>query len=497
MLELGLIGSCSVLTVLVFALLFRISYYRRLYQTQAQSFEQLRHDQNHFQVLLSDRDQQLYEMHTRLGEEMSRRAGAEERARQSPQMEKDLKEAKDEVTNLKSHIAELQANLDNERANSSEKLALIEEAQTKLTDTFKGLSLEALSANNQNFLHLAQSTLEKFQENAKMDLTVRQKAIGELLQPVHQALLKVDTKIGDLEKERVGAYQGLRQQVADLINTQKELRSETSNLVNALRAPTTRGQWGEMQLKRVVEMAGMVAHCDFLEQVHTHNDYGKFRPDMIINLPGGKKIIVDAKAPLSAYLEALDTNDETLRQEKLSDHARQVRSHIRALSQKAYWEQFDDCPEFVVLFLPGETFFSAALEKDPSLIEAGVKEKVILATPTTLIALLRAVSYGWRQESITENARMISELGRELYKRLGDLGGHFQRLGRHLGQAIESYNQSVGTMERRVLVTARKFQELDSSNSGIEDLPPIDHTPRLIQAHELVDDDKDSFKKIA
>lgn len=497
MLDLSLIGCCSVLTVLVFFLLFRVSYFRRLYTAQVQTVEQIRHDQNHHQVLLQDRDQQLYEIHTRLGEEMSRRAGAEERARYCTQIEAELKEAKGEVTYLKSHLAELQANLDNEKANAQEKILLLEQAQTKLSDVFKGLSMEALSANNQNFLHLAQSTLEKFQETAKIDLTVRQKAIGEMLQPVHQALLKVDHKILDLEKERVGAYQGLRQQVADLLNSQKELRLETSNLVKALRAPSVRGQWGEIQLKRVVEMAGMVSHCDFMEQVHTQNDQGKFRPDMIIHLPGGKKIIVDAKAPLSAYLEALEASDEALRQEKLTEHARQVRGHIRALSQRSYWDQFDDSPEFVVLFLPGETFFSAALEKDPSLIEAGVKEKVILATPTTLIALLRAVSYGWRQETITENARMISDLGRELYKRISDLGGHFQRLGRHLGQAIDSYNQSVGTLERRVMVTARKFQELDGSNEALEDLSPIDHTPRLIQAHELLEEEKEVKQKIA
>ncbi len=498
MLDLGLIGCCSVLTVLAFYLLFRVSYYKRLYNTQVQTLEQLRHDQTHHQIVLQDRDQQLYEMHTRLGEEMSRRAAAEERARHKELMEKELKDAKAEITHLKSHVAELQANLDHEKANSQEKLSLLEQAQAKLTDVFKGLSMEALSANNQNFLHLAQSTLEKFQESAKMDLTGRQKAIVDLLQPVQQALLKVDSKIGDLEKERVGAYQGLRQQVADLINSQKELRLETSNLVKALRAPSVRGQWGEIQLKRVVEMAGMVAHCDFLEQVHTQSDQGKFRPDMVIHLPGGKKIIVDAKAPLSAYLEALEAPDEAVRQEKLSEHARQVRSHIRALSQRAYWDQFEDSPEFVVLFLPGETFFSAALEKDPSLIEAGVKEKVILATPTTLIALLRAVSYGWRQETITENARMISELGRELYKRISDLGGHFHRLGRHLGQAIDSYNQSVGTLERRVLVTARKFQDLDHSNESLDDLSPIDHTPRLIQAHELLETEKEvAPKKIA
>ena len=330
--------------------------------------------------------------------------------------------------------------------------------------------------------------MEKFQESAKSDLTTRQKAIHEMMTPVHQALGKVDVKLLDLEKERVGAYQVLRNQVAELVNSQKELRQETSNLVKALRTPSVRGQWGEMQLKRVVEMAGMVAYCDFAEQVSVDGENGRLRPDMVVNLPGGKKIIVDAKAPLSAYLESLEAPDDQTRSDKLVEHARQVRTHIRALSQRAYWEQFDSTPEFVVLFLPGETFFSAALEKDPTLIEAGVREKVILATPTTLIALLRSVSYGWRQESIAENAKAISDLGRELYKRVSDMGSHMTRMGRHLGQVVDSYNQTVGTLERRVLVSARKFKVLDTSNEEIDELAAIDHTPRHLQSLELVED---------
>lgn len=454
--------------------------------------------QNH-QVEIQTQMQRINELQQHFAQEQARCAMLEERARRVPTLEMQLSQVTQEGADLRAKTIELSSALNHERRQAQEKIALLEEAQARLSQTFKALSADALSANNQSFLDLAKSTLEKFQESAKTDLTTRQKAIGEMLTPVHQALNKVDVKLLDLEKERVGAYQVLRNQVAELVNSQKELRQETSNLVKALRTPSGRGQWGEIQLKRVVEMAGMVAYCDFAEQVSVDGENGRLRPDMVVNLPGGKKIIVDAKAPLSAYLESLETPDDQTRSDKLMEHARQVRAHIRALSQRAYWDQFESTPEFVVLFLPGETFFSAALEKDPTLIEAGVREKVILATPTTLIALLRAVSYGWRQESIAENAKAISDLGRELYKRVSDMGNHMTRLGRHLGQVVDSYNQTVGTLERRVLVSARKFKVLDTSNEEIEELTAIDHTPRNLQSLELVGEEEflplDAFTK--
>lgn len=390
-----------------------------------------------------------------------------------------------QINQLQSKNAELLSSLEYERQQALEKLQILEKAQSRLAETFKSLSAEALSTNNQNFLHLAKTTLEGFQATARQDLNQRQQSIAEMLNPMRQTLVNFDAKVQELEKQRVGAYEVLRQQVSELTSSQKELRQETANLVKALRSPSVRGQWGEMQLKRVVEMAGMLSHCDFLEQVNTQTESGRLRPDMVINLPGNKKVIVDAKAPLSAYLESLETPDEAVRLQKLKEHANQVRTHIRSLGQRAYWDQFDYTPEFVVLFLPGETFFSAALEQDPSLIEMGVKEKVILATPTTLIALLRAVAYGWRQESIAENARHISDLGRDLYKRISDLGTHVNRLGRHLGQAVDSYNQTVGTLERRVLVTARRFKNLDPSAPDLPESTQLDHNPRALQASEL------------
>lgn len=445
-------------------------------------------DLHNHQTEIQTQNQKITDLQQNLSQEQTRGAMLEERASRVPALEAHISRITQEGLDLRARTIELSTALDHERRQAQEKIALLEEAQNRLSQTFKALSADALSANNQSFLDLAKSTLEKFQESAKTDLTTRQTAIHEMLTPVHQALGKVDVKLLDLEKERVGAYHVLRNQVAELVNSQKELRQETSNLVKALRTPSVRGQWGEMQLKRVVEMAGMVAYCDFAEQVSVDGENGRLRPDMVVNLPGGKKIIVDAKAPLSAYLESLEAPDDQTRSDKLVEHARQVRAHIRALSQRAYWDQFESTPEFVVLFLPGETFFSAALEKDPTLIEAGVREKVILATPTTLIALLRSVSYGWRQESIAENAKAISDLGRELYKRVSDMGSHMTRMGRHLGQVVDSYNQTVGTLERRVLVSARKFKVLDTSNEEIDELTAIDHTPRHLQSLELVED---------
>lgn len=365
-----------------------------------------------------------------------------------------------------------------------ESLSQAKQNEENLKETFKALSHDALQQNNESFLNLAKTSLERFQEGAKGDLEKREKSIQELIKPVKETLGKLDEGLLKLEKERKVDHVSLKTQVNSLMDAKKELTKETSNLVKALRTPIARGRWGEIQLRRVVEMAGMMNHCDFFEQ-EVGGDT-TIRPDLSVKLPGGRQVIIDAKVPLEAYLDGIQTENEAVRETKFKNHARQIRSHISLLSKKSYHQHFSPTPEFVVLFLPSETFFSTALQYDPALIEAGADQGVIIATPTTLIALLRAVAYGWKQESISKHAEQVSQLGHELYKRIVDMSTHFSKMGRSLSSAVEAYNKGIGSLEARVLVSARKFKELGAAASKLEIdvMDVVENTPREIETPE-------------
>lgn len=340
--------------------------------------------------------------------------------------------------------------------------------QADLKTHFKALSSEALAQNNQLFLDLARSELNKQQERAKFDLEKQKDSIDHLVGPMKEMLKNLEGNLQHFDKERKGQHEGLLVQLKNLAESERHLRQETSLLARALKSPTSRGQWGELQLKRVVELSGMVNHCDFFQQVHMNKEGQSIRPDMVVHLPGKRFVIIDSKTPLEFHLAAMEEEDPIKKKEKLTAHARCVKQHILSLGKKRYYEGFENCPEFVVLFFPSETFYSSALEVDPALIELGIDQNIILATPTTLIGLLRSIAYGWKQEALSQNAKEISELGGELYKRLSDMNGHFSKLGRALNTGVKSFNDAMGSYESRVLVSARKLHDLGAGSKKID-----------------------------
>lgn len=383
--------------------------------------------------------------------------------------------------------ASLAAALDAERRASTDKIALLQNAETKLRDAFATLSSEALRANSESFLHLARTSLGEFQKTATMDLDGRQKAIDALVQPLRESLTKVDATLRDVDRGRATSQAQLSEQLRSLTQSQQVLHAETSKLARALRSSNIRGQWGEIQLRRVLECAGLVEgmHYDLKDSVQT--DEGRLTPDAVIKLPGGKNVVVDAKVALSAYLDAMDCEDDASRDAKFKDHARQVKDHVNRLGNKSYWAHFQPAPDIVVMFVPGEALLSAALQHDNALLDFSMNKGVMLASPLSLIALLKAIAYGWQQDTIAKNALEISELGRNLYDRIAKLAEHFENVGRSLAKAVQAYNGAIGTLETRVLVTARKLKDKGvTASEEFREVETVDITPRLLGAPELV-----------
>ncbi len=389
------------------------------------------------------------------------------------------------VVQLREDNARLQTELDVERRSAIEKGLALEQVKDNLAGTFSSLASEALKHNSGEFLRLAQENLKQFQVQAQGELAQREKAVENLVQPIREALSKTEKQIQEMEKSRAEAYGSLSKHLESLAEAHRTLQGETRNLVQALRRPEVRGQWGEMTLKRLAELAGMVEHCDFYEQEQVRTEEGSLRPDMVVRMPDGRDIVVDAKTPLDAYLSALEASDDETRRRELERHARKVRERVRELAGKAYWQQFKNSPDFVVLFIPGDQFLAAALELDHKLLEDALADKVILATPTSLVALLRAVAYGWRQQALAENAEQIRKLGEELYGRVANFTEHLAKLGKSLENSVGHFNKTVGTFDSRVLPSMRRFTEMGiSSKKDLIDVPQIEVAARDVVGHD-------------
>jgi DNA recombination protein RmuC len=390
---------------------------------------------------------------------------------------------------LERELVRARADLEHERARGEERLATVNDAQERLSASFKVLSAEALQASIAQLTAMAKAQLGTAHAEAKGDLEKRQQAVEQMVAPLKDQLVRVDAQLSSLDRERREAQGWLQSQLRNLSETGEKLRTETGALVTALRKPNARGQWGQMQLRNVVELSGMVRHCDFVEQSSLGGEEDKvLRPDLVVRLPGGKHVVVDAKAPLQGVLDAYQARDEAERERHLKDHARLLRKHVRSLAEKTYWAGLDSAPDFVVMFLPGEHLYGAALESDPSLIEDAMARHVLIATPTTLLAMLRAVAYGWQQERVAESAQAVSELGRELHTRLVKLSTLMATLGTRLNSAVRAYNDTVGSYETRVLPSARRFEDHGAAAAGrkLVELEQVTVSARAVHAAELV-----------
>jgi DNA recombination protein RmuC len=418
----------------------------------------------------------------------SARAALEEQKKITNQREANIGTLNSKLFEISEQRAKLETQLKSEIKNAAEKLAVINEAQQKMTDAFTSLSKQALDQNNQSFVQHAEQVFKRFQESAQADLNSRQEKISEIVMPVRESLAQVDSHISELERERLSTFTIISEQIAQMNSSQLELKDTASHLVNVLQNNKARGRWGEIQLRRVVEIAGMNQYCDFCEQHNVSGDEGRQMPDMIVNLPSERIIVIDAKAPMDSFLAAYSATDENSRKHHMLQHAKSMRRHVGLLSQKSYAENFSQSPEFVLMFLPNEGIYSAALEHDPELIEFGAAKNVIIATPSTLIALLKAAAYGWRQESVAKEVKQVGELGKQLYERLSKMTEHILKLGESLEKSVKNYNSMIGSIEGRVLTSARRFKDLQVIGNTTDDitaLEPIETSTREFQAPEM------------